>query len=179
MKHLWILPIVLLLAVPAGAFAQADQISGCCPVGYTGYYGPGMMNGQQTGPGFMGPGMMGEVEQQALGNATYQEIQSLMLRMMSGTLNQTERARLVQLMDDHPGPYGMMMSQMMAGQGYYGSGYACSMMGGSTGPCGTGLSGGMIGWMIGGMVLIGLLVIVWIIAGILLIVYLWRAISKK
>jgi len=41
------------------------------------------------------------------------------------------------------------------------------------------MSGGMLGWGIAGISLLLLLVIVWIIVGILLIIHLYRKVSKR
>ena len=179
MKPATLVMLCFLLLIPVGMVADGCQAveypsdGSSCP-----NPGLGMIYGQQFSDSSWEPGMMGYIERQALGNATYEEMESLMEKMMAGTLNETESSRLVQLMNDHPGPYGMMTSRFIAGQGYTCGASPCPMTGG--GGCGgTGSSWGIPGWMVGGMALIGILAIVWILVGMFLIVYLARALSKK
>ncbi len=70
-------------------------------------------------PGFM---MMQQVEDQALGDQLHEEMEDLMIKMMSGDLSQSQTDRMVELMDQYPGPGSMMMGRMM-GMGTFGSGF--------------------------------------------------------
>lgn len=74
-------------------------------------------NSQESG--FM---MMQQVEDQALGNELHEEMEDLMTNMMSGALSETETDRMVELMNQYPGPGSMMMGRMM-GSGMFGSGF--------------------------------------------------------
>lgn len=69
--------------------------------------------------GFM---MMQQVEDQALGDDLHEEMEDLMIKMMSGDLSQMEADRMIELMDQYPGPGSMMMGRMM-GSGMFGSGF--------------------------------------------------------
>lgn len=106
-------------------------------------------------PGFM---MMHQVEDQALGNDDlHEEMEGLMLKMMSGDLSQSETDRMVELMNQYPGPSSMMMNRMMR-TGTLGSGFKSfnnnSMMGYGF----SGFGGGVF------MILFWVLVIVGIVA---------------
>lgn len=57
--------------------------------------------------------MMRYIEDQALGDGLHEEMEGLMGKMMAGELTQEEADRLAQLMDERPGPMGMMMGRMM------------------------------------------------------------------
>ena len=70
-------------------------------------------------PGFM---MMQQVEDHALGDELHEEMEDLMMKMMSGELSQGETERMVELMSQHPGPGSMMINRMM-GMGTFGSGF--------------------------------------------------------
>lgn len=66
--------------------------------------------------------MMQQVEDQALGDDLHEEMEDLMTKMMSGTLTQTEEDRIIELMNEYPGPGSMMMGRMM-GMNTFGSGF--------------------------------------------------------
>jgi hypothetical protein len=109
-----------------------------------------------------GPEMMEYVEDSALGEELHEEMEDLMLKMMSGTLTQTEADRTSQLMGQYPGPYGMMMNRL-GWSGNSGSGW--SMMSGWN---------STVGW---GIVWLWVLVLsgfVWLAVGILLLIWLIR-----
>lgn len=113
-------------------------------------------------------GMMQVVGGQALGSEVQAEMENLMVKMMAGNLSDQESTRLVQLMNENPAPYSMMMNRMMAGNYSRGEG----MMG-------YGMMGGWYGgwnWL---LVLGFLNLLSWLIVGVLLAVWLWQRISKR
>lgn len=117
MKYLYVMVGCFLILMSFGMLAEGYGVSEC-PLGATcPCQGSGMMYGQQSGNVPSGPGMMGQIERQSLPNATREEMESLMEKMVAGTLTGTESARLVEIMNDYPGPCGMMASQMTSGQG--------------------------------------------------------------
>jgi hypothetical protein len=179
MKYLYLMIGCFLLLMSCGMLAEGYQVSEC-PLGSTcPYQGSGMMYGQQSGNVPVGPGMMGQIERQALPNATHEEMESLMEKMMAGTLTGTESARLVELMNDYPGPYGMMVNRMMDSPGYYSGGYPYDMIGGRWGPGAQDVGTGMPWWIFGIMgALVAILVIIWIIVGLLLVIRLARKLSS-
>lgn len=61
------------------------------------------------GPGYM---MMQNIEDEVLGDELHEEMESLMIKMMQGTLTDTEEGRLIELMQEYPGPHGMMMGRL-------------------------------------------------------------------
>lgn len=105
-------------------------------------------------PGFM---MMQQVEDRALGDQLHEEMEDLMVKMMSGNLSQSETDRMIELMDQYPGPGSMMMGRMM-GMETFGSGFNSfnhnSMMGYEF----SGFNGGLI------MILFWILLIAGIVA---------------
>ena len=113
-----------------------------------------------------GPAMMEYVEDQALQNdELHEEMEDLMVKMMTGELSEQEANRMVALMDEYPGPMNMMMNRMNITGGNW------SMMQRFH----SGVSGGgaFFLWFI------PLLWIVWLVVGILAIVWLWKQIQKK
>lgn len=70
-------------------------------------------------PGFM---MMQQIEDQALGDELHEEMEDLMIKMMAGDLSEEETDRMVEFMDQYPGPGSMMMGRMM-GMGAFESGF--------------------------------------------------------
>lgn len=116
------------------------------------------METQDTGTGF---GMMRYIEDQALGDETHEEMEELMEKMMEGELSQTEASRLVTLMGEYPGPYSTMMGRMM-GMRIGASPWGMMTTGGS-----------FLVWIV------MLLYLVWLLVGILAIVWLWQNITKK
>lgn len=61
--------------------------------------------------------MMRYIEDQALGDELHEEMEGLMTKMMTGELSQEGADRLAELMEQYPGPHGMMMGRMM-GMGF-------------------------------------------------------------
>jgi hypothetical protein len=117
-----------------------------------------------------GPEMMEYVEDSVMGEELHEEMEQLMVRMMSGKMTQNEAGRITELMGQYPGPYGMMMNRLggpSSGEGGSSSWNMMNMMSGWN---------GMMGW--GGLWLLiftlGWLVswLVWIAAGVLLVVWL-------
>lgn len=119
------------------------------------------------------PEMMRYMEDSVLGEELHEEMEGLMVKMMDGTMNETEARRMAELMQSYPGPYGMMMSRL----GWSGGGGM--MRGGDFGRGGMpwtnmmNFGGGFWG---GAMSLAS---IVWLIVGILAAVWLWQQITKK
>ncbi len=126
-----------------------------------------LANGAQTANGsWMGPGMMGRAEDRALDNATHEEMEELMEKWMDGTITPAEEDRLLELMNEHPGPSQMMYQRFdrdRYGEQGWGPGH---MMGWDDG-----MGAGMFLLMMGGALLFG---IVWFIVGILAILWLLR-----
>lgn len=112
--------------------------------------------------------MMRFIEDTALGEELHEEMEELMEKMMSGTMDQGEAEHMAELMQENPGPHGMMMGRI-------------GMMGGF----GPALSGGGMfsGHMSGGYGLAGwlfsLIPFVWLIVGLLVIVLLIKKINTK
>ena len=118
-----------------------------------------------------GPAMMEYVEDQALQNdELHEEMEELMGKMMAGDLAEAEATRLAQLMDEYPGVGGMMMNRMGMLAPYGTEGSRSGIQGFHNGVSGVGL---LFLWFI------PLLCIVWLVVGILAIVWLWKQIQKK
>ena len=109
-------------------------------------------------PGSM---MMQQVEDQALGDDLHEEMEGLMKKMLSGELSPGETDRMVELMDEHPGPGSMMMNRMMD-MGTFGSGSGFnshnnnSMMGYGL----SGFGGGIVMILFWILVIVGIVVLV-------------------
>jgi hypothetical protein len=173
--------LVSLVAVGTVAAADYDMMDTCRQLaagnGTTGY-GPGMMSAGSAQ-------MMESVEVNAMGGPMHDEMQGLVTKMMAGSLSSTDQARMVEIMNKYPGASNMMMTRMMGGNGQGWSGYP-GMMGtngqyygmmGTNGvySCASMMGGaGMMdaGLMTGGSILIVLFFVVWLIVGILLIIWL-------
>jgi len=107
--------------------------------------------------------MMLYVEEQALDSEIHEDMEGLMEKMMSGTLTQSEADRLGTFMEEHPGPYGMMMNRFLSTRAFGDE----DMMGwNNTMP-------GFWVWLCGATLL------VWLAVGVLAIVWLWKQITKK
>lgn len=144
MKQILFALIVLGFLAPSVAFAHG-----------------GMMGVGSIDDGFE---MMRYVEDQALGDELHEEMESLMAKMMSGSLTQEEQQRMVELMDENPGIGGMMSARMMgmvaaspaAGYGYmHGNGD---------------FFGAVFYWF---------LMSIWFLVGVLLVVWLIKNITGK
>lgn len=128
--------------------------------------------GADTGGDF---GMMREIEDKALGNELHEEMEGLMTKMMSGAMTEQESERMLELMNNYPGPNGMMMGRMMATQGMVGSpaGTTTGMMNGYGMMSRGALAMGFWGWLIIAPY------IVWTLVGVLAVLWLWRQIKNK
>jgi hypothetical protein len=113
----------------------------------------------------MGPGMRERAEERALDNATHEEMEELMERWMDGTLTPAEEDRLLELMDEHPGPSQMMWQRFARGRSGE-TGWSPGHMFGWDG----GMSAGMLLLMIGA----ALLGLVWLLVGLLAILWFLR-----
>lgn len=113
--------------------------------------------------------MMRSVESSVVGEEVHEEMEGLMIKMMSGEMTEAEVDRMVELMEEYPGPQGMMMNRMMGGYGMgYGAGYG--MMGRhSWGGWGAGF------WFF----VIAVASVAWTLVGIFAAVWLWKQIVKK
>jgi hypothetical protein len=173
-----------------GTVAAGTDMMDNCPIadngnGTTGY-GPGMMAGY--GQGYGGVPMMESAEVSAMGGPVHDEMQGLITRMQAGGLNTTDRARMIEIMNRYPGASDSMITRMVGGygqgsgwgagpgmmgsRGYYGNG----MMGNGYGP---GMTGGVNPWfMILGCLLALVFFIVWLVAGILLVIWLVRQLQS-
>ncbi len=119
-------------------------------------------------------GMMRFIEDQALGDELHEEMESLMVNMMAGTLTDAESERLVELMRQYPGPQAMMASRLV-GMRYGGdqaSRWPQGMMGGYNMMSWGGGFGGF--WML--FAWLGSLI--WLTVGVLAVVWLWKQITK-
>jgi len=107
-----------------------------------------------------GPEMMEYMEEGVLGDELHEEMEQLMVRMMSGEMTQDEAERMTELMGQYPGPYGTMMNRLG-----WGTGGGWNMMSGWN---------GMMGW--GGLWfwIFTLSWLVWTAAGVLLVVWLFK-----
>lgn len=125
-------------------------------------------------------GMMQYVEDKAVGADLHDKLETLMEKMMDGTLTETEANNLADLAKQYPGQYGMMMGRLndsgLVGYspsdvngGYYG------MHGGMMGGWGGGHMEGLL-WV---GTLVWLTMLVWLIVGLLAIVLLWRKVRSN
>ena len=114
------------------------------------------------------PAMMQYVEDQSLQNEElHEEMEDLMMKMMAGNLTEVEASRLAQLMDEYPGPMGMMINRM--NMGTWGGNW--DMMNGF----GWGMMNGtatFFAW------LAAITWIVWLAVGVLAIAWLWKQIQN-
>jgi|GEM_PF-3486466 len=151
--------------------------------------GTGGYAGMMGSAGMMSAGsaqMMQSVEVSAMGQSMHDEMQGLVTKMMAGSLSSTDQARMVEIMNKYPGGSNMMMTRMMGGTGQGGSGYP-GMMGtngqnyyGMMGTGGVYSGAGMMdaGLMTGGSILIVLFFLVWLIVGILAIIWFVKQLQK-
>lgn len=125
-------------------------------------------------------GMMREIEDKALGNELHEEMEGLMTKMMSGAMTEQESERMLELMNNYPGPNGMMMGRMMATQGM--AGFPAGTTTGAT----TGMMNGYGMMSRGALAVMGfwgwfiiVLYIVWTLVGVLAVLWLWGQIKNK
>lgn len=109
-----------------------------------------------------GIGMMRYLEDQSLGSELHEQMEGLMTKMIAGTLTEAEADQFVGLMNQYPGPTGMMMNRLggFGGWGMMGGGYRTSWA-------------GFWFWFM------SLGALIWLGVGALLLVWLWKQISKK
>ncbi len=142
-KILFFLPTMFLAFAPAITFAHG-----------------GMMDFGSNSASFT---MMEQLEDRAMGDETHEEMENLMAKMMTGNLSEAEAQRMVALMNEYPGPYGMMMNRMMGTGGNWGT-----MSWGNSG--GFNYSWAWLFWAT---------MLVWLAVGILLIIWLIKKIQGK
>ncbi|MEX1063716.1 MAG: hypothetical protein WED06_00055, partial [Candidatus Paceibacterota bacterium] len=70
-----------------------------------------------------GPGMMRYIEDTALGEELHEEMEDLMVKMISGQLTESEAGRVVTLMNQYPGPHALMMNRLNLGNFGHGWGF--------------------------------------------------------
>lgn len=176
----------------AGSSVPDNDVMETCEqmMGNTSWVSGGMMGRG----GMMSAGsarMMESVEVNAMGGPMHDEMQGLVTRMMAGSLSSTDQARMVEIMNKYPGASNMMMTRMMGGNGQGWSGYPGMMgsYGQNYGMMGTGgvySSAGMMGGagmmdaglMTGGSILIVLFFVVWLVVGILAIIWFVKQFQK-
>tara|TARA_B100000745_G_C20114333_1_gene381430 strand:+ start:691 stop:1233 length:543 start_codon:yes stop_codon:yes gene_type:complete len=103
--------------------------------------------------------MMQQIEDQALGDELHEEMESLMTKLMAGNLTESEINRVVELMDENPGPGSMMMGRMM-GMGTFGSGINSFNKNSMTGYEMSGFGGGIFMILFWVLVVVGIIVLV-------------------
>lgn len=124
-------------------------------------------------PSFSGAddAMMRYIEDQGLqSDELHEEMENLMVKMMSVELDEAEANRMVELMNQYPGPMGMMMGRMNMMQSDFGNNWDQNMMNRDY---------GLKVWAGAWMWFIFLSVIVWLIVCILAAIWLWKQIQKK
>ncbi len=128
--------------------------------------------GNATGSTDSPAGMMRMMEDRAVDGETYREMEQLMRNMMAGELTKEESTRLTELMQEHPGVHATMMNRMTGGS-------AGGMMSGAAMPMmETGSVQQMPSALMGLLWMSGLLYLVWLIVGVLAIIWLWRQITR-
>jgi hypothetical protein len=181
--------IMIALVATAGTAAAPDGVYPC-EWGDTGNftagcYGPGMMGGY--GYSMMntrGGQMMEAVESGVMGETLHDEMEDLMAKMMTGNLSAAEQSRIIAIMDQYPAASDMMFVRMSGGYGPGGYGMTGGYGGYSAGGYGPvyGMTGGtgMMDWgfMSAGALFFILFFIVWLVAGILLILWLLQQLKK-
>jgi hypothetical protein len=120
--------------------------------------------------------MMRSLEDQALGDELHEEMEDLMVKMMSGIMTEAESERMILLMNEYPGPQAMMMNRMMSMQFARNQavGQPIGIMGNfNMMPWGMTAASGLWPW------LFTLLYVVLLVVGILALIWLWQRITKK
>ncbi|PIP87293.1 hypothetical protein COW81_01070 [Candidatus Campbellbacteria bacterium CG22_combo_CG10-13_8_21_14_all_36_13] len=113
--------------------------------------------------------MMNYVETTAVGSDVHEEMEILMDKMMGGELDEVGANRMVELMNEYPGPYNMMMNRVgyqNDKSDYYGEG----MWGGHM------FSGG---FGVGSSWFFELCSFVWLLVGILLVIFLVKKLTNN
>lgn len=137
----------------------------------------GMMNFSNTETPYQ---MMQYLGEKTLGSEIYAEAEELMVKMMTGDLTEAEADRMVEIMNQYPGPMGMMMGSsfgMMNGYGIKGGYYPQDNYGENPwiphmGYWG-GNSFGIRSWID------SLMHIIWLLISILVLVWLWQKVAGK
>lgn len=140
-----------------------------------------------AGTTMMGPGgaqMMESVEESAMGSQMHDEMQGLVTKMMAGSLSSADQARMVEIMNKYPGVSNMMMTRMIGGSGQYAGMMAGQGMMANGGYYGsTAMMGGAgmmnAGFMSLGVILVVLFFVVWLVVGILAIIWFVKELRKE
>ena len=111
-------------------------------------------------------GMMQYLGEKSLGSEVYDEMQNLMVKMMAGKLTEEEANRMIEIMNQYPGPMGMMMG------GYYPQSYGQNWGMPHMDYWGGGSSNL---WPWAG----SLMYVVWLLISVLALVWLWQKVSGK
>lgn len=154
-------PIILLFLLPILALLAAGCTTTPPMMGGT---GPTPTYGMMTGNG-SGYHMMQAVEERSMNATVHAEMQGLMEKMIAGDMTPAEQDRLVQLMTEYPAGYSTMLDRMT------GSGTGTP---GTDGGFWQGMPyyGMMLVFMPIAMVLGGLFFLIWLIVGLLAILWL-------
>jgi len=168
---LGILTALISLALVGTVAADYDMMDNCRQLAAgngTTFYGSGMM-------GTAGVQMMESVEVNAMGQPMHDEMQGLVTKMMAGSLSSTDQARMVEIMNKYPGASNMMVTRMTGSSGQDWSGYQ-GMMGGYGATGGAGMMNS--GFMSLGVILVVLFFVVWLVVGILAIIWFVKQLQK-
>ena len=158
MKYIVLLVLGFMFGAPSMSFAHGTMMD---------------FNSLQTGPE-----MMRYVEDQALQNdELHEEMEDLMVKMMTGELSEQEANRIIEFMDEYPGPMGMMMNRYGIMDGNWQSGYGNMINGSDWGMMDWG--SGWNAWAGAWVWFVFLSFTVWFIVGVLASIWLWKQIQKK
>lgn len=105
--------------------------------------------------------MMRTIEDRAVGDELHEEMENLMMKMVSGDMTETEIERMVILMERYPGVHSMMMGRVVGGN-FTGMPFGGVM----------GFSGSLWAWIM----ILGMMV--WLVVGILVVVWLLRKLTR-
>jgi hypothetical protein len=117
--------------------------------------------------------MMQYITQKSLGEELYKEMEGLMVKMAQGAMTDEDVNRMVSLMNQHPGAYGMMMDRMMGNSSQRVNSPMAQNVWGMM-PWG-GMTGGNFIWLF----IVLILCLALFIIEVLAIVWLFRKIQKK
>ncbi|PIT92453.1 MAG: hypothetical protein COU08_02365 [Candidatus Harrisonbacteria bacterium CG10_big_fil_rev_8_21_14_0_10_42_17] len=115
-----------------------------------------------------GFGMIQTIEDEALGDDLREEMENLMEKMITGTMTEEEQSRMLELMNQYPGPHGIMMNRFLNSDAAFDSHMGMMSWGGMA------YGGARTVWPW----LIGLMYLVWLVVGILAIIALRQIITK-